>query len=349
LLEMPLPTDGGGDSSAGAGAALGDAAVCVTVVPDRAHSPAYLEIVLDGSESMIEENKWSAAVLALDAIFDDFAKKADPNTAIGLSIFSDLHDPTSGRGPYPSNLDVAPGYVDVAQHDALRARLDKTLAGGVTPTLEALKGAYDTLLAFTPSAPLRTGGRRVVVLMSDGVPNGGDEEQQQCIDLAIRRLTGSPPIWTFAIGIGPFLFGSDYDPTFMGQLAVAGGTRATPGCDPNATELKDICYFQITPLERSADAIAEDMVAALDTIRSLTDVTCAFDLRGDTNSLDPAQTIVTWTDEQGHDHTILRDPTNGWDYEDPQNPTRITLRGKACADATSRVDIVVHVKTACRR
>ena len=43
-----------------------------------------MEIVLDGSGSMDEDSKWTAAVQALDAIFDDWYAQADNNIGVGM-------------------------------------------------------------------------------------------------------------------------------------------------------------------------------------------------------------------------------------------------------------------------
>src|SRR5207244_2129889 len=135
--------------------------------------PGELLFVVDGSGSM-EGAKWTAAVGALDAFFDAIYAATDTSVRVGLLVFADTLDPTTGNGPYPSSIDVAPAIVDSAQHTALRARLDPADAGGGTPMYLALSGAYASLEAFDAGAGAPASPEKVVLLLTDGVPNAGD-------------------------------------------------------------------------------------------------------------------------------------------------------------------------------
>src|SRR6185503_6113410 len=97
---------------------------CATATADTIKTPAYIEIALDASGSMGNDGKWTAAVAALDAVFDRMVVANDPTVALGLLVFSDDKDATNGFGPYPRKMDVAPRVVDQTQHDALRGRID---------------------------------------------------------------------------------------------------------------------------------------------------------------------------------------------------------------------------------
>ncbi|MEO6419370.1 MAG: hypothetical protein ABIP39_08200, partial [Polyangiaceae bacterium] len=118
-------------------------------------TPLDMQIVLDGSGSMADDNKWVAVAAGLDVIFDSFAVTPDPELAVGLIIFADQRDPTVGEGPYPTKPDVPLGLVDGARHKALRTRLDATFPGAGTPTLRALEGGFNVLKAF--SSPEKRG------------------------------------------------------------------------------------------------------------------------------------------------------------------------------------------------
>lgn len=319
---------------------------CVSALPENGATAANLEIVLDGSGSMDSDNKWQAASAALDSIFADLARRNDPALAVGLLVFEDVDDPTQGSGPYPASIDVAPRVVDDAQLAALQKRLATQPSGG-TPTALALEGAYRLLENYTAPPPMPKDARKVVVLLSDGVPNGGTTEQQQCIALARAENQRADPIRTFAVGIGPFPGGSQfsYDPTFMGNLAVAGGTPAFPGCNPSAQVLSDVCHFQITPNGRPVAEVTQDFVSAMNDIRGQLAPACEFTLVGNVANADLSLTTVTWIDGAGAGHPVPRDPKrkNGWSYDDDNKPSHLSIFGDSCTsilgDARGHVDV----------
>lgn len=291
--------------------------------------PAYMLIVLDGSGSMGSDNKWSSVVPALDAVFDDLKLNADSSLGVGLLVFSDSLDPTAGVGPYPSIKDVSIGFVDQGQHDAMRARIDTAQSSSGTPTFAALSGAYKLLENFIPGPPLPSGGKKVMVLMTDGVPNGGAAEQDQCIAAATTEL--GKGITSFAVGIGPFpspdLF--TYDAAFMGKLAQAGGASPA-GCNPLETQnVSNVCHFQITPNGKPVTQLKQEFIDALDRIRR--DISsCEF---GITGVADPSQFNVVFKNGNGQDTIIPENATDGFTFDDATNPTKVLLHGASC-DAT---------------
>jgi hypothetical protein len=89
--------DGGGS---GDGSLSADAG-CATATAKATKSPVYLEFILDGSGSMRQNNKWTAATQALNAVFGTVQAAKDTGEGIGLIVFSDTKDPTHSSGPYP--------------------------------------------------------------------------------------------------------------------------------------------------------------------------------------------------------------------------------------------------------
>jgi hypothetical protein len=333
---------------------------CATATAVAKRDPVFMLIVLDGSGSMGEDNKWSAVIPALDAIFDDLLSKADPTFGAGLHVFSDSKDPTGGSGPYPANNDVFIGFVDQSQHDSLRARIDGAQPSGGTPTHKALIGAYARLENLVPFAPLPPTGRKVLVLMTDGVPNGDNttsqQEQQACLDLAdteLKKNGPAGPISTFSVGIGPFPSPDPggYDPVFMGHLAKAGGTSPL-NCDPNeTTNLSNICHFQIDPTKASNVAqLTKAFIDAINKIRSQV-TSCTFDLEKPDGggAIDPHLVNVVFTDGNGNVHVIPEDPQNGWRYDDPTNPKKVILNGGGCdevkLDSLGKLSIILGCKS----
>ncbi len=328
---------------------------CIIPQPSREPAPAYIEIVLDASGSMLEDGKWEAASLALGALFDEYYSRADDTVSLGLLVFAGSKDPTGGDGPYPTARDVAPGFVDATQYAALHARIAGMFPIGPTPTFPAMSGGFDVLDSYVPSPRLRTPGRRVVVLVSDGAPTAAsaageaDVEKDKTVALVADLLAASPSISTFAIGIGPFPppSYSDYDPVFMGDIAINGGTRATRACDPKSNLIAEICHIQITPsAKRTSQEIASDMLRALHDVRSRTTDICAFDLTGDFTRFDPAQTKVTIT-TGGIAHTVAEDATNGWQYDSPAKPRGLVLKGSACEAILNDVSARVAMTFGC--
>jgi hypothetical protein len=188
--------------------------------------------------------------------------------------------------------------------------------------------------------------------MSDGVPNGGSTEQAQCVAAAKQALAfpaPKGPIKTFSVGIGPFPGSAfSYDPKFMGDLAVAGGTRATPQCNPAATNVAQVCHFQITPGGKPITQLKQEFINAINRIRGLA-VGCEFNIEfGDAGQdIDPTKINVVWTDGTGATHIIDQDDTDGWTYDDPTAPTKVILNGQSCGDVSQDLGANVQIVIGC--
>ena len=341
--------EGGASGLLGAG--------CANATAQAKRVPVYMLIVLDGSGSMVNANKWAAIVPALDAIFDDFEVRGDPAFGVGLTIFADANDPTiteKTAGPY-DKMDVPVAFVDQAQHAALHARIDLTTPNLGTPTYEVLSGQYPLLEQLAPKPPLLADGKRVLVLMTDGVPDpdmpAGQNEGPWSLKLAQTEfMKAAPgPITTFAVGIGP-LDGTqtDYDPAFMGALAVAGGAPKQP-CDPTEkTNPLNMCHFQITPGGQTVDQLKEKFIEALTAIRTEL-LTCEYTLDKTGGVVDPTEVNVIYTSGAGTQSLLEEDPANGWTYDDPNAPTKVVLHGTTCdtvkADEYGNIEIVLGCKT----
>jgi hypothetical protein len=346
------------DGGASTGASLGDAG-CATATAEAKRQPAYLLFVLDGSGSMKQQNKWTAVVPALEDIFGQMETSADTGVAAGLIVFSDTNDSTMGAGPYPGGSDVSIAFVSAAQQTSLDNRLSG-MPMDSTPTESALTGGYGELEAFQAQAPLQSGGKKVLVLITDGVPTDGcmstpgvtDYSTNPCIQLAGQKLAEAAPkgpIETFVIGVGDFgtgggFFGvSGIDPSFLGNLAQAGGTGSA-NCNPNETTMtSDLCYFEIDPsTSTTAAQLQMKFEAALDTIRGQV-LSCTFPIQSSgLGQIDPTHVNV-----EVDGKTILQDPTNGWTYDNPMQPTNIILHGAACTTATNTITAKVSIVLGC--
>jgi hypothetical protein len=347
----------GDDAGVSTGADLGDAG-CATGSSQAKRQPVYLLFVLDGSGSMKEDNKWTAVVPALQSIFTEMQHAADPGVAAGLVVFSDTLDGTSGSGPYPSNADVPIAFVDAAHASALGMRLAGMPENG-TPTHAALTGGYGDLEGYQAAAPVQTGGKKVLVLITDGVPSDdcmsipflSSYASNACVEEAAAKLMeASPkgPIETFVVGVGDFSSGSFFglggiDPSFLGNLAQSGGTGAG-GCNPNeTTSTSDLCYFEIDPSQaQTAAALQQKFVTALDAIRGQV-VSCTFPLQ----STGLGQIDPTLVNVEVDGKVVPQNATSGWTYDDPTSPTAIVLNGAACSSAKNNLTANVSILVGC--
>jgi hypothetical protein len=330
---------------------------CATASAKAARAPVYLLFVQDGSGSMGMEHKWDADTAALKAMFQTFQN--DPGIGVGLIVFADTMDMSlaTGPGPYPEpGIDVPLGYVDATQVSALDQRLSGSPLSN-TPTYYALQGGYGELEGFTPASPLQPDGTKVLVLITDGVPTdhncsirraGTNYPANPCVVMAGQELTKGPsagPILTFVIGVGQFpsAAGADFDPAFLGNLALAGG-GAPMGCNPNETQnASSLCYFEVDPTQAgSAAQLQQTFTNALQAIRGQV-LSCTFPLKSTgLGQLDPSKVNV---DVNGM--TVLQGGTDGWTYDNPANPMAIILHGKACDAVKNQPNAQVSIVVGC--
>jgi hypothetical protein len=311
--------------------------------------------ILDGSGSMSQNNKWTAATQALEAIFSDMQKQADPGIGAGLIVFSDTLDPTQSSGPYPDSADVPINFVGAAQDTALNNRLSGQ-PSFATPTGTALQGGYSELENYVAMTPLPPGGQKVLVLITDGVPtdncapNGGSYASNACVMEAAAELAKAKPqgpILTYVIGTGvfPSIDLTNFDPNFLGNLALAGGTGPT-NCNPNENSVTtDLCYLEVDPTKGTATQTEQAFEAAINAIRGQV-LSCTFPLniQTDAGTLDPSKVNVTVNGT-----TVPQNTQNGWTYDNASNPTQIIFHGTACnnlkMDPMASVNVILGCAT----
>ena len=280
------------------------------------------------------------------SFFSDSATRSEAGLAVGMTVFSDANDRTLGFGPYPT-VDVPMRFVDLAQAALLTARIRHTDPAYETPMAAAVAGQYPHLEAFAPTAPLLDGGKRVLVLMTDGVPYPNAQEQRPAV-IAAAHAEHEKDVATFVVGIGsanPY-DPSVYDPRFLAQVAMNGGA-ANVDCDPD--ELMDerrMCHLQISPMDKTIEDLEAAFYNAINGVRSAV-ASCELTLEA-TGDIDPARVNVVYVDPGGRETLIPEDATNGWTWADSRHPQTIDLHGRACQALKADPDGSVRVVVGCR-
>lgn len=305
--------------------------------------PVVIEFAVDESGSMDgsgASDKWGAARESLLAAFADMETTADPGLFVGLLRWStDVGN------------SVPPGPVTTASHyTQLRNIINTpTAGGGGTNMLDGLTAAYSAVESFkAPAGFVVDQTKRIVILVSDGVP--AESEKPQCENLADMKFTAPAPkgpILTFSVGIGPFPTTSTgtYDPAFMSRIAQKGGT-AKPDCSPNAGIAEGLCHFQVTPGGSDIAIAKAALIEAINKIRVLS-ASCEFSFTTNANT-DLSNVKVELTDKDGNKTPIPKDDENGWSFDDPENPSKVILRGDACSSSSGTVSGRVDVVIGCR-
>jgi hypothetical protein len=135
----------------------------------------------------------------------------------------------------------------------------------------------------------------------------------------------------------------------MGEIAVAGGAPNVP-CDPQVTwDSTQFCHFQVTPNGSNALQLEQDFLLAFDKVRSrLSTCTLTLDKVDGGSPVEPDKVNVVFTDDKGYQSVVPEDPMDGWTYDDPQNPSKVILNGKSCADLKANVHGKVEVVLGCK-
>jgi hypothetical protein len=288
--------------------------------------------------------KWLAARGALTAYFDSAAAAADNRIGVGMFLFD-------GRTHDDAPWAVKPAAMSAEQTAALKATVlpPEFATEGGTPLRAALTSQTALIRAFTPELPLQPGGKRVLVLMTDGTPGDCGANRQNCVDDVVAMHLGDPAITTFVIGIGDVDDdeGSVYDEKFLSRLANAGGA-APVGCNPdwdgqnpNGTQA---CHFQVTPGEKTSDQIRDEMVAAFTQIAAKVQ-SCELTLNK-TSPIDPSKVNVIYKDKNGQE-TQVPAGDNGWSYDNPQDPSKVILSGTSCDQLKADPDASVRIVIGC--
>jgi Mg-chelatase subunit ChlD len=335
-------TAGGGAGSAGDSLNPGNSCGMGTARAER--KPVNMFVMFDRSGSMEDDDKWPNATAALTSFLENpdaaglrVALRFFPHDEPAEGCTEDGCDATACSQPL---VEIGELSADPAPGDAQEAALVGAImssapgdgggggGGGGTPIYAALDGALRWTTDYQAMHPEEA---TVVIFVTDGEPNGCDEDFDNISQLATDAFAATG-ITTYAIG----LEGSLEDQ--MDQIAAAGGT--TDG------------IF----IGNSANA-EQDLLDALNVIRGQT-LSCDFPMPEplDPNvPIDPTKINVTFTPPGGVAATFRQvveesacGSSKAWYYDEPSDPERIILCPAACELARNERDATIDILVGCQ-
>jgi len=301
----------GGIGAIGGGGPAGSGGACLSFVADFASTNIYF--MYDQSGSMSSDaggvTRWE---LLKNGVRDFLNAPANAGLGVGIQYFGraicaeDCNVVTYAQPEVP--IGTLPG---IAQ--SVMSSLDRHAPSTETPTDAALTGAIQYAQSYKTANPSQ---HVVVLLVTDGIPEAPCSGMASCsanpptlqatVQAAAQGLSGSPPISTFVLGVGPNL-----DP--LNQIAAAGGTSRA---------------FLVST--------APEVLQALGQIRS-TSVACAFPLPP-APGLDPRRVNVQYTPTGSAkemlfyvgDASRCDAARGGWHFDNPAAPSGILLCPATC-------------------
>ena len=300
----------GGSSSGSSGS--NTRPTCATTASEAQNLPVYMVIMYDRSGSMADNGKWGACKAGMNSFF---ASSEAKNTNASLTFFP--QGDACGVGTF-----AAPQVGMRALPDAttFKNQLDAISPNGGTPTLPAMQGAIQ--YAQSQAASVGDKGKVVIVLVTDGIPNGCSSSVNAVSNAAAAVKDKLP---TFVIGVGDQL-------ASLNQIADAGGTKqaiVVNGTNPTQTQA--------------------DLQKALGDIKA--QLSCDFKVpdppQGQTLDYKAVNVVHTPTGGARDELTYNQSCSGaGWRYDDPAKPTRIIICPTSC-DAIRKDAGKVEVELGC--
>ncbi|MBM4361400.1 MAG: VWA domain-containing protein [Deltaproteobacteria bacterium] len=343
---------GGLGGGSGGGGGLGGGAACVSDTVRGEGLAADLYIMNDQSQSMScalpsGGDRWGAMKSALTTFVN---AEETAGLRVGIQYFGlgggqgscnsdDYVQPDVEIGPLPGNA------------RPIERSLERHAPSTYTPTPAAIEGAVRHARDWAVANPDRVVS---VLLATDGQPNlcGDDRDRIGSVArIARAAFEGTPSIPVYVIGI-------------VGGSAATGG----PGCDldpapPNKPDLDRVANAGGTGEAIIVDATAGDtttqFLAALNRVRGAAVVPCVYLVpqRTELGEVDPTRVNLTLTPDGEEPQGLLQATSEqtcsvkrgGWYYDDPANPSRITLCPASCdivkSDPRAQVDVLIGCKT----
>jgi hypothetical protein len=223
--------------------------------------------------------------------------------------------------------------------ESLRSALSKQRMSGGTPLVQALRGMGKYVTSWAAEHPDH---RTVLVVATDGIPdttcssNTPSNTLENAVTVAGMLsggtfYTDAPKVPVFVIGVGDEL-------EELNEIAAAGGSKTA------------------TLVSAGADVEAQ-FIKALDAIRAQT-MTCDYKIPPNpTGTIDYNAVNVAFKQDDDS-KTLLYVPTaddcknasgNGWYFDDPKAPTKVTLCPDICETVSTATSGTVSVVFGCKR
>ncbi|MCB9585876.1 MAG: VWA domain-containing protein [Polyangiaceae bacterium] len=327
------------DANGGSGASGGSGQdACAADNYGGKQIPLDMYVMLDRSGSM-DGPSWTAVVGALT----DFVQSPDSDgVGIGLQFFPSPTEPTCPIfAPCGNSCTNNGGFCEMCDPNGFLPpavpfntlpgaaagivnAMNGTSPGGDTPTMPALQSAAIATTAYAKQHPDR---KVIIVLASDGVPSRCEDGIPQIAAVAAAALAETPSVETYAIGIG--------DIAALDAIAAAGGSQ------------KAIVVDTATGSQDFLDAMNEIRGQALG---------CEYLMPTPTEGeADPDKLNVRYTPDGSPEEVFPRvndvsqcQGQPGWYYDDPANPTKITLCPASC-DRVKNLGGSVSIELGCEQ
>lgn len=324
----------GGLSSSGAGGGGGGGGgACSSQSAKAEVLPVYLAFAYDRSGSMGKLDKawhdptlkWNPVAAATKAFFADPA-----STGLSASItFFPAESDKCIDATYQTPSVPMTALPSTAPGAAIDLVGGQDWIGG-TPTLNVVNG----VISFIQQRALTEPGRYVIVLVTDGYPEGCDESEISSVAAAVSAVATTIP--TYVIGVAnPPISGAPDVVTNLSRIAMAGGTARAyiiNTGDPTQTTIS----FR----------------AAIDSIRgSAISCTARIPAPPPGSTFDKQKVAVSFTGN-GSTTALTYDAAcatdNSWHYDDAMNPTQVVLCPGTCSAIQTDQNGSLSVEFSCK-
>ena len=296
------PGGGAGSSAAGAGRApvnpaqidLGAGEVCDADSYSAERKRLDIYMVVDDSGSMIP---WWP--FTIDAISQFLRHQGSAGIGVGLQFFGSECSAEFYAKPRVA-ISELPGAIPMLE------QAFPILPTEGTAMVPAMQGAVQHAAEHMRQRP---DSKTVVLLVTDGLPDGCDSTEAGVVAAAKAGLDGAPSVQTFVIGIG-------LDLDALNAFAMAGGSQKAFLVEPGAPQA---------------------LLDALSSIRGQA-LPCDYALASGDGKVDVKRVNLRHTPPSGQPETIgwvsganACDPAQGgWYFDDASTPTRMIVCANRC-------------------
>ena len=302
-------------ASAGAGGESAEACAGISVEAEAV--PVDLFMMMDRSQSMgfpvegSNQTRWEALRDAVQSFVEN-PSAGDIRAGIGFFSLSGGANDDLDCNPDDYAEPVVP--IDLLSDNGpdLVAAIEEVTPAGLTPTVPALQGAISYARSWAQDNPERA---TMVVLVSDGFPTQCESAPDQIAAAAKVGYESAEHIRTFVIGVG------DVARFNLDNYARSGGT--------------DEAFLT------ESDNVSESFVEALNNITN-SELACEYRIPAppDGMKIDKDKVQVIYTPATGSPEEVpsvlsvsacAKNPNGGWYYDDPDQPSKITVCPCTCA------------------